>query len=131
MLGSNLFGQCDTIRVTYQIDHLVTESSDDEQYFSRIPEDSLQINFNDGFDSVPIIIRIDGKEKHINSKTDRSLSYTGSARFIRPGPDAKIELVVHGTTTWISYNSKYNMIHVWYDQCHLTVRHTNRMMIYE
>lgn len=119
------------MKLDYQIDHLALESSNNEEYFTRIPEDSVQINFNSGFSYVPITIRINGEEKFVNKKTDESLGFTGSVRFSRPKPGTEIELAVKGTTTWISYNSKYNMIHVWLQQCHLTVRHTNRMMIYE
>ncbi|PCI95497.1 MAG: hypothetical protein COB15_12115 [Flavobacteriales bacterium] len=125
------FGQCDSIKVNYQVDHLKRESEKKEIFFTKISKDSLQINFNDGFDKTPVIVRVNQVQKALNNSTDESLGFTGSLKFKRPKTNAKISFTYNGSTTDIAYNVKYNVIHIWSYNCDLTVIHTNRMIIYE
>ena len=125
------YSQCDSLKIDYQVDHLKRESKRKEIFFTRIPEDSLQINFNDGFDKTTVVIKIDGVQKALNNSTDESLGLTGSMTFKRPKPNTQIEITYNNSVSYIDYNEKYNMIHIWNFDCHLTVRHTNRMIIYE
>jgi hypothetical protein len=110
---------------------LKKESRKKEIFFTTVPEDSLQINFNDGFDRIPLTVKVDGVEKIINNSTDKSSGFTSSIRFKRPKSWTVIEISYLGLVAYIEYNLKYNMVHVWYSDCHLTVRHTNRLMKYE
>lgn len=127
----NSYGQCDTLKIDYQVDHLNRESIKKEIFFTKVPEDSLQINFNDGFDKIPINIKIEGEQKTLNNSTNESLGFTGSIRFKRPKSNSQIEIYLNDSRAYIEYNAKYNMIHIWRSDCRLTVRHTNRIIIYK
>jgi hypothetical protein len=124
-------GQCDSLKITYQIDHLKKESHKNEIFFTRVPKDSLEISFNDGYTGSIISVKIDGEKKSLHVQTDEILGFAGVMRFKRPNHKTKIEIEYKGATAYINYNAKYNMIHVWSEECGLLVRHTNRMIIYE
>lgn len=118
--------------VDYVTDYLKRESKKNEIYFTKIPIDSLQINFDEGFYTLDsIIVIIDNSSKYLYKTTDKSLGLTGSLRFERPKQGSKIKVVYKNSTSIFEYNSKFNMIHICISDCILTVQHTNRATTYE
>jgi len=128
----NGVAQCEKLDILFRDDIvLLSESIEDEIFFTRVDQNKLEILFDQQFDSDTVSLHIKNDSISKIFSTDLALGSAGSIIINRPSIGDIVTLTINRAAVIFPYNSKFNVLHIFYEGCIVYLTYTNRMTIYE